>query len=99
MKQNLLLAFENIYLILASWNFFDENGMPFGLKLLLSLKDCLSFRGKMFVVFPFQTKAAYVLFYQRREVGSQHPARAATAVNGVSKMNGDASSEEEMDTN
>ncbi len=51
--------------------------------------------------FIFQTKAAYVLFYQRRESGSQHPPRAASAaaVNGVSKMNGDVSSEEEMDTN
>ena len=43
----------------------------------------------------FQTKAAYVLFYQRREDTSANHA-ASNSVNGA-RMNGDASSEEDMD--
>merc|ERR1712211_35158 len=42
------------------------------------------------------TKAAYVLFYQRREDTSANHA-ASTCVNGGPMMNGDASSEEDMD--
>lgn len=41
------------------------------------------------------TKAAYVLFYQRREETAS--AASATASNGVIRMNGDASSEEDME--
>jgi len=45
------------------------------------------------------TKAAYVLFYQRREdtSASNNHTVTSTCVNGAAKMNGDASSEEDMD--